>query len=331
MTTVVRWIALAIVVGSSAASHADGPAPSSVTEIQATHDRALIKDLVAYLGKTPRPEDLDQAYLTLFNKVIEHDWFLDHEAVAKDYLRAYPEGPVRPLAQIIATMARAQGGTFAEALVNFKALMAGLNGSDQLDFAANFADSLAGSATAAGEVGIAREVYTQLLRKFGGDSPSLKQKVADDLARLDRVGRPVPSFEVKDVDGKSFRFEDLKGKYVLVDFWATWCAPCLAELPRIQAAEARYRGKGFAVVSISIDETKGALVDFVRLRKYPWTQIHNATCTADLVQGFGVNTIPATFLIDPRGVIVRLDLRGAALDKALESLLDQGQRTAQPR
>jgi thiol-disulfide isomerase/thioredoxin len=321
MTMLVRSIALAVLLGSSAASHADGLTSSSVTEIQATHDRALIKDLLAYVGKTPRPDDLDQAYLTLFNKIIEHDWFLEHEAVAQDYLKAYPEGPVRSLAQIIATMARAQAGTYTEALANFKALMAGLNGSDQLDFAANFADSLAGSATAAGEVGVAREVYAQLLRKFGGDSPSLKQKVGDDLARLDRVGRPAPSFEVKDVDGKSFRFEDMKGRYVLVDFWATWCAPCLAELPRVQAAEAKYRGKGFSVVSISLDETKGALVDFVRLRKFPWTQIHNATCTGDLIQAFGVNTIPATFLIDPRGVIVRIDLRGPALDKALESLI----------
>ena len=319
MPVLARTAALVAMLGLAAPCLAD--APSSVSEIQATHDRALIRDLVAYLGKTPKPEDVDQAYLTLFNKVIEHDWFLDNEATARAYLKDYPDGPVRPLAQIVATMARAQAGAFADALADYKALMDGLRGNDQVEFATNFADNLAGSATSAGEVDTAREVYTTLLRKFGGDNATLKQKVADDLARLDRVGRPAPSASVTDVDGKPFRFDDLKGKYVLVDFWATWCAPCLAELPRVQAAEAKYRDKGLRIVSVSLDETKGPVVDFVRVRKLPWTQIHNATCAGDLVQAFGVGSIPATFLIDPKGTIVRLDLRGAALDKALDTLI----------
>lgn len=314
-----RAIALIALLGPASPAQADGP--SGVSEIQASHDRALIRDLVAYLGKAPKADDVDQAYLTLFNKVIEHDWFLDHEAVARDYLKDYPDGPVRPLAQIVATMARAQAGAFPEALTNFKALMDGLNGTDQVEFAANFADNLAGSATSAGEVAAAREVYAVLLKKFGADNPTLKAKVADDLARLDRVGRPAPPAKVVDLDGKPFAFDDLKGTYVLVDFWATWCAPCLAELPRVQAAEAKYRDRGFRVVSVSLDETKGAVADFVRARKLPWTQIHNATCAGDLVQAFGVGSIPATFLIDPKGTIVRLDLRGPALDKALEALL----------
>jgi thiol-disulfide isomerase/thioredoxin len=319
MTLLVPKIIFAIFFSLTPPSFADGP--SSVAEIQSKHDRALIVDLIAHLAKTPKPEDTDQAYLVLFNKVIEHDWFLEHEAAARAYLSAYPDGPVRPLAQIIATMARAQSGAFAEALANYKALLEGLSGVEQLEFAQNFADSLAGSATSAGEFDAAREVYTLLLKKFGSDSPTLKQKVADDLTRLDRVGKPAPNFEVKDLDGKAFRFEDLKGSYVLVDFWATWCAPCLAELPRVQAAEAKYRAKGFKVVSISLDETKAAVVDFVRVRKLAWTQIHNATAAGDLVQAFGVGSIPATFLIDPKGTIVRLDLRGPALDKALETLI----------
>jgi len=316
-----RTIALVALLGLVVTSRAEAQALSSVADIQAKHDRALIKDLVVYLAKTPKPDDLDQAYLTFFNKVIEHDWFLEHETIAKSYLKENPEGPVRPLAQIVATMARAQAGSYREAIANYTTLIEGLNSDDQLEFAANFADSLAGSATTAGEIGAAREVFTILLKKFGGDSPSLKQKVGDDLARLDRVGKPAPAASVRDLDGKPFRFEGLKGKYVLVDFWATWCAPCLAELPRIQAARAKYQAKGFEVVSVSLDETKGPVVDFVKVRKLPWIQIHNATCVGDLVQAFGVSTIPATFLIDPQGTIVRLDLRGPALDKALDALI----------
>ena len=321
MTRLALVITLAALLGLAATSHADGPGLASVAEIQTRHDRALVKDLAAYLAKTPKPDDLDQAYLTFFNKAIEHDWFLENEAIAKAYLKEYPEGPVRPLARIVVTMARAQAGGYAEALASFRLLIDALNSADQLDFAANFADSLAGLATSSGEIDVAREVYATLLQKFGADNPGLKQKVSDDLARLDRVGKPVASAQVKDIDGKSFRFESLKGKYVLVDFWATWCAPCLAELPRIQAARAKYQSRGFEVVSVSLDETKGPVVDFVKVRKLPWVQIHNATCVGDLVQAFGVSTIPATFLVDPKGTIVRLDLRGPALDKALDALI----------
>ena len=93
--------------------------------------------------------------------------------------------------------------------------------------------------------------------------------------------------------------------------------PCVAELPRLQAAYATYHDAGFEVVGVSLDETKAAVVDFARARNLPWRQIHNASSGADLVEAFGVSTIPATFLIDPQGVIIRLELRGPALEKAL--------------
>jgi len=82
-----------------------------------------------------------------------------------------------------------------------------------------------------------------------------------------------------------------------------------------------YRAAGFEVIGVSLDETRSAVVDFTRTRKLPWRQVHNASCGGDLVEAFGVSTIPATFLIDPQGTIVRLELRGAALDQALAQLI----------
>ena len=104
-----------------------------------------------------------------------------------------------------------------------------------------------------------------------------------------------------DIKGETFRLESLRGRYVLVDFWATWCAPCIAELPRVQAAYDKYHDQGFEVVGVSLDETKSAVLDFTRTRNIPWRQIHAASCGSDLVEAFGVSTIPATFLIDPQG------------------------------
>jgi peroxiredoxin len=295
--------------------------PKSVSEIQSAHDRALIRDLMAYLAKNPKADDFEQAYMKVFDKIIEHDWFAENEAVARKYLAEHPEGPVRSLAQIVTTMARAQSGRYAEALASFNALMSGLGGSDQEEFASNFADTLATAAMAAGEHDVARKVYQSLLKKFGGESPNLGQKVKDELARLDRIGKRAPSVAVNDLDGSLLRLDDLRGKYVLVDFWATWCAPCVVELPRLQTAYARYHAKGLEIVAVSLDEAKSAVVDFAKARKIPWKQVHNATAGGDLVEAFGVRSIPATFLISPEGTIIRLELRGQALDKALEALI----------
>jgi peroxiredoxin len=313
-------LVLAFSLRAPGPTHADEPA-KNVAEIQATADRALIRELVDYLAKNPKADDVDQAYMKVFDKAIEHDWFAENEAVARSYLAAYPEGPVRSLAQIVTTMARAQAGKFSEALTSYNALMGGLEGPEQEEFAANFADSLAQAATVAGEHEVARQVYEALLKKYGGDSPNLAQKVRDELAHLNLVGKPAPEVKARDIKDAAIGLEDYRGKYVLLDFWATWCAPCIAELPRVQAAHAKYKDKGLVIVGVSLDESKTAVTDFVKARNLDWRQIHNATSGGDLVEAFGVRTIPATFLIDPRGTIVRLDLRGPALDKALETLI----------
>jgi peroxiredoxin len=308
-----------ITVAFSNHGNAEPPA-TSVAEIQAKHDRAFIRDLTGYLREHTTAGDRDQAYAALFNKAIEHDWFAETEELGKQYLKAEPEGPVKSLAQIVITMARAHAGQFDEAIARFRELMQGLNQNDQEEFAASFSDSFATVAMTAGEYAVTRQIYETLLSRFG-ESPTLRQKVQKDLTRLDRVGKPAPQFAVADVNGKSLKLDSYHGKYVLLDFWATWCSPCIAELPRIQAAFKAYHDAGFEVIGISLDESKAAVVDFVKARGIPWQQIHNGSAAMDLAEAFGVGSIPATYLIDPQGRIIRLDLRGAALDQVLGSLL----------
>jgi len=318
-----RLLALTLALVAPAAASAQ-PAPTeSVADIQNRHDRALVRELGEYLIRNPKAEDRDQAYAALFNKAIEHDWFAENQEAADRYLKDEPDGPVRALAQIITVMARAQAKKFPEALERYKELIQGLDAADQEEFALSFSETFAIAAVSAGEFEVAAQVYQTLASRFP-ESAAVKQKAEGELARLARVGKPAPNVEAQDLEGKTVRLASFRGKYVLVDFWATWCTPNVVELPRLQEAYRKYHDAGLEIVGVSLDDTRTAVVDFVKARKLPWVQLHNATAGVDLVEAFGVSSIPASYLIDPQGNVIRLDLRGGTLDEALARLIKVG-------
>ena len=308
---------------SPARSVSDSSTPEAAVNaasIRRRHDRALLADLMAYLVENPDADDREGAALAIFEVAIEHDWFADAEPTASAYLDASPEGTVAPMARIVATMARARSGRFDEALASHRALIAGLEGVETLEFAANFTDSLAAEAAQAGKIEVARGAYDALLQKFGADE-ELAAKVRDDLERLAMVGRPAPPLDLTDIHGRPIRLVDLKGKYVLVDFWATWCEPCLAELPNQRASYERFHDRGFEIIGISLDDRPEDLSAFVEARKIPWPQAHDPSNAGTAVASYRVGNIPSSFLIGPDGKVLRLELRGPALGETLEKLL----------
>jgi thiol-disulfide isomerase/thioredoxin len=144
------------------------------------------------------------------------------------------------------------------------------------------------------------------------------QKVQDSLVG----GTEFPNFEVTDLDGKPLSVSAQKGKVVLIDFWATWCGPCVQELPNVLAAYEKYHDKGFNVIGISLDQKKDALTDFIEQRKIPWPQFFDGKGWGnELAQKYGINSIPATYLLDKDGKILAKGLRGEALDEAIAKAL----------
>ncbi|MEJ1972739.1 MAG: TlpA disulfide reductase family protein [Lacunisphaera sp.] len=126
------------------------------------------------------------------------------------------------------------------------------------------------------------------------------------------------------LDGRPVDVARLRGKVVLVDFWATWCGPCIAELPNIKAVYEKYHDRGFEVVSVSLDGAadKAKLVDFLAEQKIPWPQHFDGRgWKNEFAAKYAINAVPAMFLLDPDGRIVSTNARGEALEREVKKLL----------
>lgn len=124
------------------------------------------------------------------------------------------------------------------------------------------------------------------------------------------------------MNGAPLSLSQYKGKVVLIDFWATWCGPCLGELPNVLAAYKKYHAKGFEIIGVSLDDDQGTLEGFLGAKGMTWQQYYDGGAWQNkLAKRYGVTSIPATYLIGPDGKIVAKDLRGSALEEQLAKLL----------
>ena len=125
------------------------------------------------------------------------------------------------------------------------------------------------------------------------------------------------------VDGKTRKLSDLRGKYVLLDFWATWCGPCRKENPNVVKAYNKYHDKGFEVFSVSIDDPRqrDKWLQVIKSDGMIWEN-HVLDFQRVAQQQYQVRSIPSTYLIDPEGKIVATNVRGAQLEMMLEKLLN---------
>lgn len=124
------------------------------------------------------------------------------------------------------------------------------------------------------------------------------------LNRLDSHSKPV-SLQFTAVDGREVDLAKIKGKVVLVDFWATWCGPCVKELPRVKKAYDKFRGQGFEVIGISCDTDKRKLEDYVKQHGFSWPQYFDGQRQDDnkFTVEFGIDGIPHMFLVDKKGFL----------------------------
>lgn len=146
--------------------------------------------------------------------------------------------------------------------------------------------------------------------------------------RMNLVGNEL-TLEGATVDGEPFDWKTYRGKVVLVDFWATWCGPCIAEIPNVVKNYEKYHARGFEVVGISLDQDRDELVAFLADRKLPWLTLFDPDADGQhpMATYYGISAIPTVFLVDKEGKVVSLDARGSQLGRQLEKLLGGEQAT----
>ncbi|GEP96400.1 TlpA disulfide reductase family protein [Chitinophaga cymbidii] len=170
----------------------------------------------------------------------------------------------------------------------------------------------------------------QFIELFKGLDPGVKnsrlgKSVAAQVAAMEqstKASGEAIEFEQKDPQGKLVKLSSFRGKYVLIDFWASWCGPCRMENPNVVAAYHQFKDKNFTILGVSLDKSRGDWLEAIEQDGLVWTQVSDLKGWGnEAAQLYGVRGIPQNFLIDPKGKVIATNLRGKALEQKLAAIL----------
>ncbi|HEY0610483.1 MAG TPA: TlpA disulfide reductase family protein, partial [Chitinophaga sp.] len=159
-----------------------------------------------------------------------------------------------------------------------------------------------------------------LVRSLGARISEIEQQASaggggdEENMTAVKVGDVAPDFSLPDPSGKNIKLSSFRGKYVLVDFWASWCKPCRMENPNVVKAYQQYKNKNFTILGVSLDKKKEAWVQAIQADGLSWNHVSDLKFwESAVVPLFGINAIPTNFLLDPQGKVIAANLRGDAL------------------
>jgi len=164
----------------------------------------------------------------------------------------------------------------------------------------------------------AHKTFLQLKKEYPSSDSAAEAETLLISLKL-RVGVEFPDFQAKDIYGKPLSLSQFKNKVVLIDFWATWCPPCVDEMPNIVKTYKKYQDKGFEIIGISLDQNENNFLKFMKDNGMTWRQHFDGKGGQnELAHKYSIDSIPTTFLIDANGKIIAKNLRGSALEEAVK-------------
>jgi thiol-disulfide isomerase/thioredoxin len=336
-----------IVPRIAGAQDSSKPRYNTLAELEASYQRQSVEleqkklaDLVALAGRRSGIE-AERAYRAAFDLAVARGLYREAEPGARAYLaREHGEVETQALAASVVLITLADQGKFDESLTALKRFLERRAAAQVPDdrrlpgpIVCAVGEAYLQRLNRGGRIDIARQVC-QLAMKSNHPDGAVPSYFAERLARLEMIGKPAPAIEGKDIDGKSIRLADYKGKVVLVDFWASWCPPCVATLPQLRELSLAHRDQGFAVVGINLDsmaqdpsgkrvdpkETLSTLRWFLLEHLASWPSVIGEAAEAT-ARAYRVNEVPANFLIGRDGMILQVELSGEALSRAVAKAL----------
>lgn len=166
-----------------------------------------------------------------------------------------------------------------------------------------------------------RVLYDLLSPRVKSSSIGKELQATLEKQKTVQTGAKAPAFSLPKPDGAEVSLASVRGKCILIDFWASWCGPCIRELPNIKEVYAKYHSKGFEVVSISLDDNKDKWIGAIKKYQLPWLQLSSLKgWKCPVAKLYNVSSVPAMVLLDENGMIVTNNARGEALEKEVSKL-----------
>ncbi len=342
LSMALAWSVVGLAMGSSAlAQDQDQPKLDSreaVNTYYAKQFRSLEQTHIGALTKVAAGEEgeaADATYRILFDLAIARNLYTAAEPAAEQVLSKGTNDPqINAMAHLVNVIAEADKGQYDESLQHLEEF---IKSRPKGELAANADPSIAltiGEAYFQRLVQAGRYDVAEKLCQFACENaaiPAVKARFADHLERLERLGQPAPALSAQTVDGSPLKLSDLKGKVVVVEFWATWCPPCSRRMYELNQLYAEHKDDGLVILGVNVDAlregageaaaVKSAVRRYLIEHQVAWPNLLNAEGAGDFVKAFDVEEVPVNFLIGRDGKIVGLELDGPALNSAVEKAL----------
>lgn len=320
--SVVCLAVLASVVSAARIHSEDSSLKTTKTfqDIIVARQKDLLRDASLYAEQNPDAADLEEAFSWSFETARRFGLEADALPLAERCLQSQAtSSTVKSSAKTVLCVGLAKKGKLKESTAVFldSLQFARLNaGGEHLDLAVE----LVGQAGLAGNHTAARNIYETLTNRFALNA-HVGEFCANRLRKLELIDVEAPELQLTDLSGQPANIAAMKGKVLLIDFWATNCPPCLAEFPKLKQLYADKHGEGFEVLGISLDDSPEIVEAFQARAKLPWRLVCEAEQVRQAREKYRVRTIPSLFLVGRDGRIAQVDLKGNDLRQAVERCL----------